>query len=764
MDLTGGAPCVDGENATSSSIIFLCDHKATDITGGPAVFRTGDDCKRSFIWHTKLACPPHTVVDCSYTTPDGYKYDLSSLSQSNMNHVEWKDNKKYVLNVCRSVVHSKIARCAYDAAACMIDNTGETSSVSLGVVGSGPTVDDNDRLMIHYANGDVCETDKSRKYKTEIVFECDPKDYFPYPSLIAQENCTFYFEWKTSAACRQKVEKVTTFGNCSARDIYKDHTFDLTALSRTEPYEIKSAGVSMLLNVCGPVSESKCPGHNGACVMRDGEEGYSSAGSASAELLAMPGALALRYDNGTKCSNGVMAITIISFFCGSEKSPEGPVLVYDDQESCTYFVNWHTELACERRIPCTANGGSNSFFDLSPLIKHRSNYEVSIDSLANSSSGNTTATKMYVNVCRPLNHIQGVNCPAGTSVCMQLRNGSVVGAGKALVPPIHTGDQSVTVMYSLGDMCASSPGLKYSSKINFECDYKAGPGQPEFSQVTSDCHVILTWKTSLVCPRPPLPEDACTVRHTAARVNLALTPLKRQGGYPVVYRARRFKVNVCGAVCSGSGVCSEEGDGTDWGQLQQSQFEWRGKRLVLTYFGGDVCYGSLTQKRTSEISFECDHNAGIGYPKPAPIMGLGLLTCKAAFTWRTNVTCPDPKAPFIPTLPPATTNTTEPSEPVKPATTTQAPKATTPAEEKTNSSSATHNGEASKSSSSSSSQDSSHWLLTTLLLLTGVGLAAGGMYLLYRAGHLQRLWRRLRSASKGAYSSRPNVFLLDDAL
>lgn len=471
MQFTNGSMCDNNTDQSSSKIIFMCDHEVEDPKTGLSVFRHPSSCQNNFVWRTKYACPPHTVIDCSYTTKDGLKYDLNPLSLSSMNQEERAGvNERFVLNVCRSVVNSKSARCPYDSATCLIDDSNKNESLNLGSVGRGPYID-HGRLKLKYENGDVCKSDSSKNYTTEIYFECDTFDYYPYPNLIAREECKYVFEWKTKFACPEKLEPVSTKGNCSALNIFTNNDYDLSSLFRSEPYEVKGQGVTMKLNVCGPVNDPSCPdSKSGACVKADNDNSYTSAGVANAELQST---LTLVYNNGSPCSNGVNRSTIISFFCGAENSVKGPVLVSVDNDSCTYFVNWHTELACNYRMECIARG-HDSMFDLRSLIKHRSNYKIAI---RNEEGG---ITDFYMNVCRPVNHIIGTNCVAGSSLCMVERNSTsgkdvALSLGKPLMPLISGSDVPAMLLYTLGSQCRKVPGFMYTSRIKFVCDRAAGP-------------------------------------------------------------------------------------------------------------------------------------------------------------------------------------------------------------------------------------------------------------------------------------------------
>ena len=458
MELEGGSECHSGKTY-SSQIIFICDHDDPDPATGLSIYRNHAECRFNFVWRTKYACPPHSVIDCSFTTKDGLKYDLNPLSLPNLNQEETDSNNnhhKYVLNVCRSVVHSKSARCPYDAASCLVDTSNKDPALNLGIVDKGPYLE-NGVLKLKYTGGSTCNA--SSNYSTEIVFECDPEDNFPYPNLVTKEDCKFIFEWRTAFACPEKVEVAPIFGNCSVKNIYSNYVYDLSSLSKPGGYTLKKEDVTLNFDVCNPMKS--CPNvKDGAC-SSEANGVLKSAGNANANLIFNVGQLTLSYSGGSKCANGIPRTTFISFYCGSEKAMEGPVFVSIDEESCIYFVNWHTNLACDSRVDCFAGS-----YDLSPLIKHHDNYRVSHPNITG---------EFRINVCRPLNNMHNVHCDAGSSSCLvNSSSPTAVSLGKPIIRPNLSSQTSVMLLYPLGAQCKDSPGFKYTTRITFECDKMAG--------------------------------------------------------------------------------------------------------------------------------------------------------------------------------------------------------------------------------------------------------------------------------------------------
>ena len=471
MRYTGGSDGCQNDGERSTQIIFMCDHEASGFDG-PMFIQEDQSCRYHFIWRTREACPPFQVVDCTYVTTNGTVFDLTELSStiSNEEYFAHDGSKKYVLNVCRSVVHSKESRCPYKSAACIIDLKNENEPVNIGEVVSGP-VFENGKLLLKYPRGDLCKDNSSLQSETIIEFKCDLEELYPYPQLITVENCKYIFEWSTPMACPVNDPSTTTSGspiggNCQVTNPLSGHIFDLNSLKRDEPYKVEGGELQLILNVCGDVKSKKCFNENmGACALTP--DAVSDAGKANSDLHYLPGFLFLLYRGGAKCQNGLERSTLINFICGAEGSQEGPVLVHDDLDNCTYHINWHTELACERRINCFVDTWTRRI-DLSPLIRKSGNYETV--------NPNNTKEKFYFNVCRALNQITGLLCHPGSAACLADSASPLtpLNLGHPTASPVSTGDSTVQLMYTEGSFCPANPALRITSKISFICDRKVG--------------------------------------------------------------------------------------------------------------------------------------------------------------------------------------------------------------------------------------------------------------------------------------------------
>nr|XP_045597766.1 LOW QUALITY PROTEIN: cation-independent mannose-6-phosphate receptor-like [Procambarus clarkii] len=639
MNFLNGTGGCNSDETRSTQIIFLCDQNESG-RDGPHFLHEDNSCKYHFLWRTKHACPPFRVVDCSVFTDDGKVYDLNALSSPNINEEYFlpDGSKKFVLNVCRSVVHSKSSRCPYNAAACVIDLKHENKSVNIGGVESGPYLDDG-KLKLKYTGGDLCDK-KSQSYETIIEFVCDKDELYPYPQFIGEENCKYLFEWKTSAACPEFIGSTTSSTNigenCSVSSSNPGYVFDLNSLKKETGYEVQNSnGLHLTLNVCAKVSQEKCPveGTAACSFMHNNEANIINAGQANANLQFLPGFIFLHYTGGDKCSdnNPAKRSTFISFICGAENTKEGPVLIEDDIVTCTYFVNWYTDLACERRINCFVDTWERRI-DLSHLIRASGNYETS--------NPDNPKEKFYLNVCRPLNPITGLNCQPGAAACLSSPSSEtgLYNLGHPVVTPTYIYNDGVQIMYAHGSPCPSNPGYSITSRIHFVCDASAGKGHPVFKILTHDCQYQFEWRTALVCEESVIEADSgpvCQIKFDAAKTNIDLKPLQQEAGYKVPFKGKIFNVNVCGPVCEKSGVCTADGD--SYGLVNKSELKWDYNQLKLTYYGGSACVEALSGFKTTSIYFECDMSAGFGHPSADDLMK--TLDCLAVFRWKTNLTC-----------------------------------------------------------------------------------------------------------------------------
>ena len=462
MEYVNGSTGCNGQNRTSQ-ILILCDHNVTNA--GPVFFSEAFPCSYTFIWYTIHACTPHKIINCAVHDNGTHYYDLSSLSNSNMNeeYFSMEHNKKYVLNVCRSVVHSKSSPCPFNAGACIIDKDHKEQPKNIGEVGDGPFLE-NGVLKLLYKDGEKCND--THNYETVIIFKCNANELFP--QLITEENCRFIFSWSSPSACPIEIKKEPEIeGNCTVQNPHSNYVFDLTSLRNEGGYTVQHPlNDQITFNVCGKLKNSPCS-DSGACAYNDSKQKYINVGIANSNLQFHHGAIFLEYKNGDFCNNSTRWSILISFVCPAEDSPKRPVLIQTNTDSCTFYISWFIELACERRLDCTVK--TNNFnLNFNPLIKHNGNYEIT--------NQNNPSQKFYLNVCRSLNPIMEVNCKPGSSACLYDKNSGEEpkSLGHPLNSPQYIDKVGAVFLYTHGGTCDSKPNLKIASRITFKCNATVG--------------------------------------------------------------------------------------------------------------------------------------------------------------------------------------------------------------------------------------------------------------------------------------------------
>ena len=182
--------------------------------GGP------DTCHREFVWKTLLACKNSTIPnDISDTREPCHIYhpilktyvDFSQLSSSNKGKKPFvvkgmgsirdgvaRKRKEYLIDVCKSPDPG------CNGSICMRGNE-KNKILSMGKIKNVIYSFDHDELIVHYTNGDRCETHGGMtNYSAEIHFECDKNMKAPSigkPDIFVELPCHPVFNWKTSFVC-----------------------------------------------------------------------------------------------------------------------------------------------------------------------------------------------------------------------------------------------------------------------------------------------------------------------------------------------------------------------------------------------------------------------------------------------------------------------------------------------------------------------------------------------------------------------------------
>ncbi|GFT52342.1 hypothetical protein NPIL_297832 [Nephila pilipes] len=646
LEYKSGTGSCHGKYNRSTFLTFTCHHGHED-RDGPSFVAEAEDCTYLFEWPTVHACPPFDVIVCSVIDKNGVFYDFSKLSLLSDNYYvknPYSNNKTFVINLCRSVVHTPNSLCPYTSAACLVDSAKTNETINLGGVKHSPYIE-GDKIKIKYTSGDSCKDDKtmsSRFWQTIIEFSCDPHQVNSEPQFVGKDDCTYYFDWPTAYACPNKTKENAR--DCTVQDTKTGFVYNLTSLRDHGIFKTKTDNHQYYLNICNSNGSSPCGSNIGVCQEETSVEKRSwKAGHSNSNLLFNGDVLFLNYTGGDPCHNGLFQRnTIIEFHCGPGIGE--PEFMFESHD-CTYIFSWKTELACQKIMHCAVNNGTD-IFDLTPLAQ---SYHTATSSIVDD------ASSYYVSVCNSLpNVLNDTFCPPGSGICRVTQHGnsarSAQSLGKAELAPFMDFMGSPTVIYTNGSTCEANLNETLRSRIIFLCSSDAGMGEPVLIQVLPDeCSYIFEWRTSLVCPEKPIEDNemACNYTDRSRGIHFDLSPLQKSlQPYTVSDDSSNgdghFLLKVCSSLrpsnitnCESASVCQVEGHTShNYGEAASQKFTFDGRRLRLTLKNGEDCPSGINGKHTSEIFFICDASAGYGEPVLQK-----KYTCLTVFMWETSLVC-----------------------------------------------------------------------------------------------------------------------------
>ncbi|XP_077408147.1 cation-independent mannose-6-phosphate receptor [Vanacampus margaritifer] len=620
-----GAKCSTGFQRMTI-INFECNRNASNGGVGAPVFGGETDCTYYFNWQTAYACVKEKE-DLLCRVTDGSKhYDLSPLTRLPGSEVNgnWEavdpesaesDLKRFYLNVCHKVIPAGGASgCPENAAICAEDK--EHKMISLGSFLSPPqkTEKGNDIRLV-YTDGDFCS--KTTRIRTILTLKCKPGDLESAPVVrsVSSDRCVFELEWYTAAAC---VLSKTQGDNCKVEDLQAGFSFDLSPLSKPDGgfYNLTNDNYEYYINVCGPVTAANCPERAGACQV---EKSRWSLGEANSRLSYYDGLIQLSYSNGSQYNNQqhTLRSTLISFLCDPEVGAGKPEFQAEDKY--TYNFHWYTSYACpERPHECLVTDPKTlDQYDLSSLSRSTSGGNWQTMDLSDTAN----LRKYYINICRPINAVQG--CDRHASVCQMKYTTSqgfpqevmsVSNMGVSKRGPIIEGRDRLLLEFTDGDPCESD-GLKltYTTRIHLVCTRGMLSMGPRFLMY-QNCTANFIWETRAACAITTTKNNSCAVIDPDTGLEFNLQPLASKTGYKTKANGKDFLVNICSDVADcGKGMAGcelEDGNPiSPVGVEKTLQYSTDGL-LKLTYKG--LLDDSTATRDTFTINFVCDPNAHTG--------------------------------------------------------------------------------------------------------------------------------------------------------
>ncbi|XP_045197868.2 cation-independent mannose-6-phosphate receptor-like isoform X2 [Mercenaria mercenaria] len=642
-----------GDNNCYTVIRFSCDLKQEGSKGPQFVEKSEQNCHYLFDWPTYHVCPPRKSATCTVQDTNGKSYDLTNLELMNDNYevTDTVEKKRYLINVCRSLIQKQNATCPYMAAACMVDLDKPESATdkykSIGEPSGYQMKVENGQVVITYTNGDKCSNGKDNM-TTHITFTCDKHALHSSPvGHFMVGECDHHFLWMTASACI--LEDTSSGGGgkditCQVKNPATGNVFDLSNLKTTSkgsPWKVTDKNNNLYeFNICGPVTNSKCTDADSSIGVCQSSGMYPNrpkynAGKAVHDLWFDDGVVVQNLTGGDRCHNGKYERnTIITFVCNGHRGIGRPMFV-DETEDCTYYISWHTNLVCEEELKCSVNTDDYRTIDLSPLSQDP-------DQVVHST---VDGSVFYLSVCSSLTPMTGILCPAGSGACLVKPSDGVnhTSLGKPkLSPTYNTATKDITLMYVNGSKCDTDPTKNFTSRVIFTCLPGPFRSKPVFVR-KADCEYIFQWDTYTVCTETTQSEVCGYHDNTGDFYDFK----KLQHKEPTEVRVKnetKYLLNMCGPIksddtssCDSHMVCRKE-DGVSFGEPSNFKVVKEGQYIKVMYESGGKCKGDT--KAQSSIHFVCDRSVGEGVPVVLASMG-----CSVVFEWATSYVCPTRQNP-----------------------------------------------------------------------------------------------------------------------
>ena len=281
----------------------------------------------------------------------------------------------------------------------------------------------------------------------------------------------------------------------------------------------------------------------------------------SDDVIYSNGGLSLTYTDGAQCNTktGLNYSTIIQFHCDEKfDGIQDASLLALSNGGCTRHVIVRTKLACEPKAECVVQNSELDTIDLTGLIPtHGHDYVQNVPEQLGS---------IYLNLCSPLNPINGINCPPGSVVCL-LHPGNDKAISLGNFDPTREWDWPMgaqpSIIYNSTDHCTrddSSPGF-YSTKINLVCEPYATRGYPSLMGVV-DCVYMLDWASSLACKADEIESNPIVEEETLDNCiydqGNIFADFNKVSEFDFKDGESEFKMNLCGngvEGCPGGAVC-----------------------------------------------------------------------------------------------------------------------------------------------------------------------------------------------------------------
>ncbi|XP_014288083.3 cation-independent mannose-6-phosphate receptor [Halyomorpha halys] len=630
---------IDQQRNNILNITFQC---SKDVSVSPSVSATGITNVINFNinWNTYAACPLKYSAGENCEVKNLYNgskvKNLMPLHKTKTDYFIVNGKESFRINVCGALTQP----CSRNrnAAVCFKNSNG--TEIAIGETGAlKPNFIDGQ--FIFNLEGAPCHGNAT-KSRVKIIMACEfpstsTSSYQPelFPSTKENE-CIYYFYWKTPLVCGSAVSSKCTFSN----EVVK---YDLSSLiNLRENYIVNYNDSEIEINIC----HSLIPGHrihchelSGACLKNysinsilsaahSNHENNENLGLASEhdDFEISGNKIRLYYRNGGVCiSSKVESVysTTIDFICNKTASDTEPKLI--SIEDCVYNFSWTTSAACptyKGKAPCSIDV-SNKTFDLSNFMGKT--YEVEIKNT------NTSLNfKITIGICSPVDII---GCSSKSGSCL-VESGTAENLGN-YNSTLQYVNESLLLVYET-DNCKSTV-------IEFSCGQSESSGPVLIKR--NNCSTIISWSTRFAC------HDDYGLNEMKCCQGIEDLCEKLNQTYEVdISNKEKAFINVCkpllpkwGVLCpSGSVSCLANNESLDYFSSEKSLGSFvvppvllNDKTVVLKYFDGSVCHKESDTRYSTSITFICDENVHIGNPVLTNISE----DCQYEFQWATSLIC-----------------------------------------------------------------------------------------------------------------------------
>lgn len=584
--------------------------------------------------------------DCSVTESIGnYTFNFAGLASEFNYHINGNDENMghYSFNICRML--SK--KCNNEtAAACLKTLDGREI-----VIGYDSKLFWNDgQIRFSYA-GQKCNNEKN--YTLNVILHCDyAETKNDFLGVFHDDNeCEVNILMRTPKACFEIPDNVKNAKMYVTTP--KNQTLNFSALKSAN--HIINAPKDGTFIIGFPIAYeygALCAAGSTVCHVdnkeKDLSKKYTNLGMMTSNIEFEDDRPVIKLTSKEKCGgDGQFGSSKIIFECDQLKGEGTPK--FKGTKDCVNTFVWETNLACPMEDQsCVVSGPNGELYDFSSLAGVQ--YEAA--------HPNKTDEKIFFSICSP-----SKECGDGKWGGCIVKNGANGNKQTTTVGnfnrKLQVENKNVFLKYEDGARCGSTPGMKYSTKIEFNV---ADDEKDEVTVLVEDnCEIVIHFKTLLANQNV----KNCVVKDRNDQ-EIDLRPLINfEGNYEAKINETSlpseassnatYLLNVCRPInsfyslnCHGNtGACrtvmknGKHEDEISLGHFEHFMSTEKGRientpDVIMKYFHGSKCPHDTEEEIATSVRFQCDESAGIG----TPILQ-SISNCEYKFDFPTSVLCKD---------------------------------------------------------------------------------------------------------------------------